>query len=405
MAMFLYKARDRAGTLISGEIEASSAQELKESLFHEGMIPLQVKELVKSSWSPQNLLDALNKVKPEQLMVFTRQFYTLFKAGVSMDTILATMAQQMQGTKLAQALIRIRADLSSGSSLSQAFSRHPRIFNDLYISMLAAGEEAGILEQVLANLSDLLRKEFEIEKNIKGAMLYPKIVIGVLFSAVAFLMTFVVPKFVDFYARYDAELPLPTRILIGLSVFFTKYWYVALVTFIVVVILWQRFSSTNTGRMKIDRVRFQLPIFGDLNVKVANARFGHIMSALYRSGLAMPRCLDVVARVIGNVAFAFEVQKIRDDIQKGSSLSEAMSRRMYFPPVMVETTAVGERAGALDEMLSTIAGHYDMEVDHTVKNLTTLLEPIMLCLIFGMVTILALAIFLPIWSLSEVINH
>lgn len=322
-----------------------------------------------------------------------------------MDTILATMAQQMQGTKLAQALIRIRADLSSGSSLAQAFGRHPRVFNDLYISMLSAGEEAGILEQVLANLSELLRKEFEIEKNIKGAMLYPKIVIGVLFAAVAFLMTFVVPKFVDFYARYDAELPLPTRILIGLSVFFTHYWYVALVSFIVVAILWQRFSSTNTGRMKIDRVRFQLPIFGDLSLKVANARFGHILSALYRSGLAMPRALDVVARVIGNVAFAQEVQKIRDDIQKGSSLSESMSRRMYFPAVMVETTAVGERAGALDEMLSTIAGHYDLEVDHTVKNLTTLLEPIMLCLIFGMVTLLALAIFLPIWSLSEVINH
>ena len=403
--MFMYRARDRSGTLIAGEIEANSAQELKESLFREGMIPLQVKEQSKNNFTLQGLLDNLNQVKPEQLMVFTRQFYTLFKAGVSMDTILATMAQQMQGTKLAQALIRVRADLSSGSSLSQAFSRHPRVFNDLYISMLAAGEEAGILEQVLSNLSELLRKEFEILKNIKGAMLYPKIVIGVLFTAIGFLMTFVVPKFVDFYGRYDAELPLPTRLLIGCSVFLTQYWYVALTSFIVCMVLWQRYASTNVGRMKIDRVRFQIPIFGDLNMKVANARFGHIMAALYRSGLAMPRCLEVVARVIGNVAFAQEVQRIRDDIQKGSSLSEAMSRRMYFPAVMVETTAVGERAGALDDMLSTIAGHYDLEVDHTVKNLTTLLEPIMLCLIFGVVTVLALAIFLQIWSLSEVVNH
>ena len=305
---------------------------------------------------------------------------------------------------LAGALDRIRSDLASGATLAQAFGRHPKIFSELYVAMLAAGEEAGILEQVLQNLSNLLEKEFEIQKNVKGAVLYPKIVIFILVAAITFLMVFVVPKFMDFYGQYNAELPLPTRILIGGSNFVTQYWYVAIICFGTLYFIWHRFANTNVGKMKIDKIRFNLPVFGKLNLKVANARFGHILSALYSSGLAMPRCLEVVANVIGNVAFGMEVKKIRDEIQRGSTLSEAMSHQTYFPPVVIETTAVGEQAGALDEMLGTVAVHYDMEVSHTIKNLTTLLEPIMLVGIFGVVALLALAIFLPIWNLSEAIG-
>jgi len=337
-------------------------------------------------------------------MVFTRQFQTLFKAGVSMDTILSTMGQQVKSVALANALNRIRADIAAGASLSQSFSRHPKVFNELYTSMLAAGEEAGILEKVLKNLSNLLDREFTIQKNIKSATLYPKIVVFVLVCAVAFLMTFVIPKFAEFYSHYGADLPLPTRMLIAISNFVMNYWYIAIAGVVGIVYLYKRFYSTHTGRMKIDKMQFNLPVFGPLNLKVANSRFGHIMAALYSSGLSMPRCLDVVANVIGNAAFALEVKKIRDDISRGSTLSEGMRSRSYFPLVMIETTSVGEKAGALDEMLSTIAEHYDIEIDHTVKNLTTLLEPIMLVGIFGMVILLALAILLPMWSLATVVK-
>ncbi len=404
MPTFYYKARDRDGVLISGEIEAISAQELKEGLFSEGMIPLDVREVTQGSIDFKGMVDYFGRVRPEEIMIFTRQFYTLFKAGVSMDTILAAMTRQMKSKGLQTALIRIRADVASGATLAQAFGRHPKVFNEMYVSMLSAGEEAGILEEVLRHLSDLLVKEYEISKNIKGATLYPKIVLTVLILAVTFLMMFVVPKFVDFYGRYSAELPIPTRLLINISTFVREYWYLILAGIGALVYFYRRFAHTNVGRMKIDRMRLQVPIFGDLNLKVCNARFGHIMSALYRSGLAMPRSLEVVANTIDNAAFALEVRKVRDQIQRGSTLSEAISHQTYFPPIVVETTAVGERAGALGDMLATVAEHFDTEVDHTVRNLTTLLEPFMLVAIFGMVALLALAIFLPIWNMSSVIS-
>lgn len=402
MPSFHYKARDKEGVLITGEIEAMSAEELKEGLFREGMIPLEVKE-VYSGKGEFSLKNFFNRVRPTELLSFTRQFHTLFKAGVSVDTIFATMARQTASAGLRSALVRVRADIAGGATLAQALSRHPNVFNELYVAMIVAGEEAGILEIVLKNLSSLLERDYEIQKNIKSATLYPKIVMTVLVLAVVFLMVFVIPKFVDFYGRYGADLPLPTKIVIGISDFMRNYWFVLIAMVVGFVFIYRRIYRTNVGRLKIDRIRFQLPVFGDLNLKVANARFGHILAALYRSGLSMPRSLEVVSNVIGNRAFAIECQKVRDEIQRGSTLSEALGHQTFFPPVIIETTAVGERAGALGDMLSTVAEHYELEVGHTIKNLTTLLEPIMLIIIFVMVVVLALAIFLPIWNLSTVV--
>jgi len=404
MPSFYYKARDNEGVLVTGEIEASNADELKDGLHREGMVPLDVREVKKGGVDLGGTFKFLDRVKPDEIMMFTRQFYTLFKAGVSMDAILSAMARQMKSGAMRNALIRIRSDVAAGSTLAQAFGRHPKIFSELYVSMLGAGEEAGILEEVLQHLSDLLVKEFEIKKSIKGATLYPKIVVTVLILAVTFLMLFVVPKFVDFYGRYSAELPLPTKILIGVSSFVVDYWYAVAAGAGLAIYLYRRYYRTNTGRYKIDTMRFNIPIFGDLNRKVANARFCHILSALYQSGLSMPRSLEVVANVIDNAAFAKEVRKVRDQIQKGSTLSDSISRQHYFPPVVVETTSVGEKAGALGDMLGTVAEHFDTEVNHKIKNLTTLLEPIMLVIIFSMVALLALAIFLPIWNLSSVVS-
>lgn len=403
MPIFRYKARDKAGVLVSGEIEADSSEGLKESLFREGMIPLAVRRKGVDI-SADAIRMYLYRTKDEDLMIFVRQFYTLFKAGVSMDTIFSTMSKQVSSTILRNAIIRIRSDIASGATLAQAFGRHPHIFNELFVAMLAAGEEAGILEDVLKQLSELIQKEFEIRKSVKGATLYPKIIMTVLIGALVFLMTFVVPKFTEFYGRYNAELPLPTMLLISFSHIFRTYWYIILAVVIILALAFRRYISTQRGRFKYDRMRFDIPVFGPLNHKVANARFGHIMSSLYRSGLAMPRCLSVVANVIGNEAFARQVREIRDDIQKGATLSESMSRQSYFPPVVVETTAVGERAGALDDMLATVADHFDLEVAHTIKNLTTLLEPLLLIGIFSMVAFVALAIFLPIWNLSRVVG-
>lgn len=404
MAQFSYRARDVAGQLITGEGESASQAAMQEALFEQGLVPLAVKEIKAGQVSIDAITGWFDRVKPEDLMMFTRQFHTLFRAGVSIDTILGTLAKQAMGRTFRTAIERVRADIGRGSSLAQAFRQHPRIFDELYNSMIAAGEEAGILEQTLGELVTLLEKEHTIKKNIKSATLYPKIVVFVLVGAVAVLMTMVVPKFEKFYAHYGADLPLATQILMGISNFTRDFWWLVIILVVALVILYKRYAASRSGKYQIDQIRFKLPVFGPLNMKVANARFGHILGGLYKSGLPMARSLEVVANVIGNEAFGMEVRKIADDIQRGSSLANAMQQREYFPPVLIETTAIGEHAGSLDEMLGAVATHFDLEVNHTIKNLTTLLEPIMLIGIFGMVTLMALAIFLPIWNMAAIVG-
>ncbi|OGQ50407.1 MAG: hypothetical protein A3I09_03130 [Deltaproteobacteria bacterium RIFCSPLOWO2_02_FULL_47_10] len=404
MPKFSYKARNQKGALLTGEAEAADSKELQENLFSQGLIPISVRGIGKKNINLQGIGDIFKRVKTEELMIFTRQFYTLFKAGISMDTILSAVSKQLASRTLKEAVQKIKIDVAEGASLSQAFGRHPKVFDEMYVSMIAAGEEGGILEKVLAELVVLLEKEGEIKRNVKSATLYPKIVIFVLILAVTVLMTVVVPKFSTFYAHYGSALPLPTQILIGVSNFTKDYWYIVLAVMAAIVFFYRRYYHTHSGRLKIDKWRMKMPIFGDLSIKIANARFGHILASLYKSGLPMPRSLEVVSNVIGNEAFALEVKKVRDRIQKGSLLSDAMSGTALFPPVMIETTAVGERTGALDEMLSAVADHYDLEIKHTIKNLTTLLEPILLIGIFAVVTVLALSIFLPIWNMSRIVG-
>jgi len=257
---------------------------------------------------------------------------------------------------------------------------------------------------LLKELVKLIEKEDEIRRNIKAATLYPKIVITVLIGAIFALMTLVVPKFTTFYGHYEADLPIATQIMISASTFMRGYWYLIALTILIVCYSYHRYAQSRTGRYNLDELQFKLPVFGELAIKIANSRFGHILSSLYKSGLSMPRSLEVVSNVIGNEAYALEVRKLRDAIQKGSTMSDAMTQLKYFPPVMIETTAVGEKTGSLDEMLTAISDHYELEVSHNIKNLTTLLEPILLIVIFGMVTVLALAIFLPIWNMSSIIK-
>lgn len=404
MPAFRYRARNDQGQLVTGQMDATDGDALKRALFDQGLVPISVQKNAAGQMSFAELNMIFMKVKAEELIVFTRQFFTLFKAGVSIDSILKTLAKQVRNKLLQNALDSIKKDVASGSTLATAFGRHPKVFNELYVSMIKAGEEAGILEQTLSELTQLIEKEDEINRSVKSATLYPKIVIGVLVLAVTAIMTFVVPKFTQFYGHYGADLPMPTQIMIGTSNFVRGFWYIIVAVVGVGVWLFKRYYATNSGRFAVDSLRFKAPVFGQLMIKICNARFCHILSSLYRSGFPMSRGLEVAAHVIGNEAFSLQVLKVREAIQKGASLADAMTRETLFPPIMIETTAVGERTGALDEMLSALAVHYDLEVSHTIKNLTTLLEPLLLVSIFGMVTTLALSIFLPIWQMSSIVG-
>lgn len=404
MPAFLYRACDAQGLVITGELEAAGTEEIQTKLANEGLIPLSVRKAgPRWEWSFRKDLFG-PRVKLEQLSVMTRQFQTLFKAGMNMESILSTLVRQTSSKPLKEALQRVRSDVAGGASLAAAFGKHPGIFNELYVNMVAAGEEAGILEEVLANLSVLLEKEGETRASVKSATLYPKIVMGVLVVAIGVLTTVIVPKFTSFYAHYKAELPLPTRILTGFSQFVIDSWYLLILPTALLFYAYAWYRKTVRGGLRLGRLQFRVPVFGPLNLHVANARFCYLLSALYRSGLPMTRALEITSGTIENKAFARDVELLKGELVRGRSISEAMAGCRYFTPIVVEATAVGEKTGSLDSMLASVGSHYELEVQHTLKNLTTLLEPILLFFIFGVVIVFTLSIFLPIWNMSRVVT-
>lgn len=404
MKKFSYKARNANGTLVEGFLEADDVPSLKLKLSEQGMIPISVSTSTASLGLTFRLMFK-KSVKPQEVVLFTKQFSTLFKAGMGMEIILATLAKQTNNQTMKDALEMIKSDIQQGASLSKSFGKHPTIFDDLYINMLASGEEAGILEEVLAQLSELLEKDFAMRKGIKSAMLYPKIVITVLVGASAILMTFVVPKFMEIFNQLGAELPLPTRIMIWASDFLRNYFLLIIAGGIAAKFAYNRYYATPRGRYRVDKAVFKMPVFGTLALKVANARFSNILACLYRSGLPVTKALHITGSTIGNEAFMHDVRVLQSDVEKGNNMADSMRKLKYFSPVLVEATSIGEKTGSLDGMLTSIGNHYDMEINHMIKNLTTLIEPILLVLIFGMVTVFALAIFLPIWGMSSAMLH
>ena len=404
MPFFAYRARDQKGILVTGKLEGAASEPIKHLLAEQGLIPLAVRQIQGKGWFPEDF-QLFRKVKDEEIVLMTRQFHTLFKAGISMESLLTTLAHQTKNKTLQETLQRIQTSVSQGASLSKSFAKHPKIFNDLYISMLAAGEEAGILEGVLKNLSDLLQKEVEIHAGVKSATLYPKIVVGVLTVALTVMLVWVIPEFAKFYAHYKSELPLPTRILLGASYVLRYYGWAVGLFFGGIFLALKRYYHTPEGQFRIDQIRWKIPVFGLLAQKIGNARFAHILSALYKSGLSVPKALGLVEATIENEVMARDIRQIRTEIERGQSISEAMRKTESFSPMLVEATAIGEKSGSLDDMLKALGEHYDIEIHHMVKNLTTLLEPFLLVLIFGMVALFALAIFLPIWNMSSAVMH
>lgn len=411
MSSFSYRARDMNGVLVTGQVDGLNIHGVREVLSDQGLIPISIvqnKGIGGINLSKEGIKQAFknmfNRVKPDELMLFTLQFFTLFKAGMNIESILHTLAAQTENEYFGEIIMRIKTDVSSGSSLAKAFAKHPQIFSDLYVNMLETGEEAGILDGVLSKLAELLEKDLHLQQSINSAMTYPKIVVGALFIASFVMMKWVIPKFKDLFDSFGAELPLPTRIMITSSNIFQKWWLVMLVSAVVAKKLFSRWKATPQGRLKWDQLMLKTPVFGILNIKVANARFAHILGALYKAGVPVIKGLQISAKTIGNEAFTKEIMSIQNSVEKGKGIADSMRGLKYFSSLLVEATAIGEKTGALDDMYRAIGEHYDMEVDQMVDKLATYLEPILLVIIMGGVTIFALAVLLPMWSLSQAVH-
>jgi len=405
MKVFIYKARDGSGAVVTGELAGDSPKDVKFALADKGLIPISVSQKRVKGEGVSSLFK--KRVPIKDLLAFTRQFSALFKAGVPIDRIFETLSGQVRDKRFKEVITEIGRDVSRGSSLQSAFSKHPFYFNDIYISMLSVGEEGGSLSEALINLSSILEREYTVKNQVKSATIYPKIVVLVFIAVLILMLTFVIPRLASFYEGFHATLPLPTRLVLGASGFVTSivkdYPYIAFPVLIALFFGFKKYSSSEKGKFFLDRMRLQFPVFGTLNLMVANARFAHLVSALYKGGLPLVKTLSIVGKAIGNMAFEREVLLVSEEVRKGSSLAKALSGKRYFTPIVLESVAAGEESGALDEILELTGSFYDDEISAMLKNLTTLIEPLLLVGLFGMVLLLALAVLLPIWRLSSVI--
>lgn len=404
MPSFLYRARDKQGALVTGSLEAASVVEIESSLDRMGLIPINVSQ-GKASFKLPEFKHLFEKIPQQEIIVFSRQLATLFSAGVPLTKSLFTLERQASTAAFKKIIKSLRDDIEAGSTLAASLRKHPSVFPELYSSMVEAGEAGGILDEVLKRLASMLERNSENRAKIKSATLYPKIVVGGLVIAIIILMSFVVPKFAMLYSSFKIELPLPTRILIALSNFAGRYWYIVFIGAIGSFLAFKAFLRTDKGKDTWDKLILKMPVFGPIFQKSVLSRFSRVLGSLYRSGLPILQSLDIVSRAVDNRMIAAEIKRIETEVRAGKPLSEELGKSGQFPPMVVQMVAVGEDTGGLDEMLDKVSDYYDQEIDAAIRNLAATLEPILLAFIFGIVLFLALAIFLPMWDIIKVVKR
>jgi len=401
MPLYHYRARDKDGALLTGTIEAARKEGVADQLAGMGHIPVLIEEHEPSPLSGLDLGALFAKVTSQDLIIFSRQLSTLMSAGIPFIQSLVTLERQSESPRLKAAIARIRRDVEGGSSLSDALARQPKIFNKLYVSMVRAGETAGILDDILSRLALLAEHEAETRERVKTAVRYPLIVVIAICAAFAFLVAFVIPKFAGIFAQFKTELPLPTRVLININYIVQNYWYLIILSVILAVwaVIW--YLGTPAGRWQWDRLKLRLPVFGILFQKVALSRFARTFGAMQKSGISMMLTIEIASETVGNVVIARAVDDMGASLRDGKGLTTPMVSSGLFPPLVIQMMSVGEETGQLDAMMNKVSDYYDMDVEYTLRRLSTLIEPILLLFVGGMVLFLALGIFLPMWNLMS----
>lgn len=399
MSQYYYKARDKEGKLLTGTMEAGKKEAVADRLSGMGYIPVFIDEREVKEFLQFDFLARFRKIPSQDLIIFSRQLATLVSAGIPFIQSLTTMEKQTENPRLREIIAVIRRDLEGGSAFSEALAKHPAAFSKLYVSMIRAGETAGILDEILNRLALLAEHEAETRARVKAAVRYPLIVVVAICAAFAFLVSFVIPKFAAIFERFKTELPFPTRVLIAINHSVQHYWYLMLLGAALLVwgVIW--YLGTPQGRWQWDRLKLKLPVFGLLFQKVALSRFARVFSAMQKSGLSMMLTLEIAAETVGNVVISRVVEEMRDSLREGKGLIEPMEASGLFPPLVIQMISVGEETGNIDTMLNKVSDYYDTDVEYTLRNLSSLIEPVLLLFVGGMVLFLALGIFLPMWNM------
>lgn len=400
MAIFIYKAKARNGRTVKGDLDAPSLKFAENILRRKGYSLVWVKP------RPKDLLEGTpleGGVSDRDMVVFSRQFATMINAGVPILQALQIMCEQTENSKLRRKLYSVRNDIEGGSSLYEALKKHPDVFDALYTNMVNAGETGGILDIVLLRLSEYIEKAAKLKAKIKGAMIYPGVVVTVAVAVVAIILIFVIPTFEQMFRSFGSALPLPTQIVIDLSRFVTENILWLVIGFILFLVGFRFFYKWEQGKILVDRWILFLPIFGPLLRKAAVAKFSRTFSTMVSSGVPILSALDIVAKTSGNKTVKLRILEAKKSIAEGQTLAEPLEDTGVFPPMVIHMISIGETTGSLDSMLAKIADFYDDEVDVAVETLTSLIEPLMIVFLGVVVGGLVVSMYLPIFSIGDVI--
>ncbi len=404
MPFFAYKARNARGELMQGVLESVDSNAVADQLFNTGITPIEIVATSKPVTNDEGgwwtrLLE--ENVRSIDVQLFSRQLYTLLKAGVPIMRGLAGLQESAINKSFARILKDIRESLDGGRELSAAMRRHPKVFSLFYINMVRVGETTGRLEDVFLRLFDHLEFEREMRSRVKSALRYPTFVIIAMVVAMAIINLFVIPAFAKVFAGFNSELPLMTKILMGTSDFSVRYWPMILIAMGGAVIGFRFWIGTTNGRYRWDRMKLRFPIVGKILLKGTLARFARSFSLASKSGVPIVQGLNVVAQTVDNTYIASRIDQMRDGVERGESILRTATTAGVFTPIVLQMVAVGEETGALDDLMDEIAQMYEREVDYELKTLSAQIEPILIVGLGILVLILALGVFLPIWDLGN----
>ncbi len=407
MALFGYKVRSPQGNILTGTIEAREQRMVIDRLRHQRFIVLEIGEIKKST--SKDLLDSINflkkGVKQKDLVLFSRQLSTLIGAGVPIVQGLTILVEQIENPAFKKVITSVREDIESGTSITEALSRHSTVFGELYVNMVKAGELGGILDIILERLSAYQESAAALRSKIKAAMIYPAAIALVAGGVTAFLMIVVVPMFVKIFKQVGAELPLPTQILLMLSNFLKRYIIFLIIGLIAFVVGLRQYYKTETGSMYIDTLLLKIPLFGPLLRKVAVAKFTRTFGTLVKSGVPILQALETVAKTSGNRVVEKAVLAAKDAIREGERISDPLKASGVFPPMVTQMISVGEETGNLDAMLSKIAEFYEQEVDAAVSGLTSLIEPVVVVFMGVIIGAIAIAMYMPMFQMGAIVGR
>jgi type IV pilus assembly protein PilC len=405
-ATFVYRVRDKGGRLLEGSLEADNTGLVATRLREMGYYPISIEAKPSSGLQTEIHIPGFAKrVKPREIAVFARQFATMINAGLTMLRALNILAEQTSNPVLAKAVDSVRTDVQVGASLSQALSRHPKIFSRLFVSMVRAGETAGVLDQVLVQLATTLERQAALRSKVRSAAAYPVAVLCLVSAIATAMLIFVVPMFKSMYKQVGGKLPAPTQLLITVSHVFGSYFPFLVVFAVLLVVGMRRAVRTPRGRLYFDTLKLRTPIFGRVVHKTALSRFAHTLSVLLRSGVPILESLEITSDTVNNAVMAEAIKDAQVGVRSGETVSRPLSAHATFPAMVTQMMAVGEETGALDEMLAKVASFYDQEVETLVDGLTSLIEPLLIVIMGALVGGMVICLYLPMFNIINAIKQ